>query len=133
MGAQFLHLLVRSGGSHPCTPVNHATVVDLWCIISPYKNRITCIQSYKIVFVDLACNIQCILHQSCPMKTRKFTPMRNPVIWRTLCPVVGLGLNCGPFSAFYWNAQHLLLWAVLAGCVESNIGYEILDVCSSCF
>jgi len=37
-------------------------------------------QSYKIAFVARACNIQCILHQSCPMKTCNFTPMRKPVI-----------------------------------------------------
>jgi len=34
-------------------------------------------QSYKIVFVSSACNIQCILHQSCPVKTH-FAPMRSP-------------------------------------------------------
>jgi len=39
-----------------------------------------CIQSYKIAFVARVCNIQCIFHQSCPVKTRNFTPMRNPVI-----------------------------------------------------
>jgi len=39
-------------------------------------------QSYKIVFVARACNIQCILHESCPMKTQNFAPMRNPVISR---------------------------------------------------
>jgi len=37
-------------------------------------------QSYKIVFAAHACNTQCILHQSCPMKSPNFTPMRNPVI-----------------------------------------------------
>jgi len=34
----------------------------------------------KIVFATRACNVQCILHQSCPMKTQHFTPMRIPVI-----------------------------------------------------
>jgi len=40
MGAHFLHLLISGGGSHRCTHVNHATVVDLCCIISPYKNTV---------------------------------------------------------------------------------------------
>jgi len=71
MGAHFLHLSCQEGGSHPCTPVSHTTVVDLCCILSLYKNRITRIQSYKIAFVARACNTQCILHQSCPMKTLK--------------------------------------------------------------
>jgi len=82
MGAQFFHLDGQGGGSYHCTPVSHITVADLCCILSPYKNRITGTQSYKIVFVVRACDIQCILHQSCPMKTRncRHTPMRNPVI-----------------------------------------------------
>jgi len=37
-------------------------------------------QSGKIVFVARAGNIQCILHQSYPMKIQHFTSMRNPVI-----------------------------------------------------
>jgi len=36
-------------------------------------------QSGKIVFVARACNIKCILHQSCPMKTEHFTPVINPL------------------------------------------------------
>jgi len=63
-------------GSHPCNPVSHTTIVDLCCILSLYKNRITGFQgeqSYKMVFVALASNIQCVLHQSCPMKTQHFT------------------------------------------------------------
>jgi len=59
--------------SHACNPVSHTTVIDLCCILSLYKTRITGMQSYKIVFVAHACNIQCILHQSCLMKTRNFT------------------------------------------------------------
>ena len=75
-----------------CTPIpaSHTTVQDLRCILSLNKYRITGIQSYKIVFVSRACNIQCILHQSCPRKTRNFTPMTNPVISRiTLWSIVG--------------------------------------------
>jgi len=59
---------------------SHHCCKDLCCILSLYKNRITGIQSYKIAFIACASNIQCILHQSCPMKTRNFTLMRNPVI-----------------------------------------------------
>ena len=74
------YLACYGGGFHLCTPVSHITVVDLCCILSLYKYRIKGIQSYKIVFVPRACNIQCILHQSFPMKTPNFTPMTNPVI-----------------------------------------------------
>jgi len=73
MGTQFLHLACQVY-SHRCTPVIHTTVVDLCCIRSLCKCRITGIQSYKTVFLARPCNIQCILHQSCPMKTRNFTP-----------------------------------------------------------
>jgi len=62
-------LLCHRQSHHCCRPV----------LYSLYKKRITGVQSYKIVFVTRACNIQCILHQSCPMKTRNFAPMRNPV------------------------------------------------------
>ena len=58
-------------------------------------------QSYKIVFVARACNIQCILHQSCPMKIQNFAPMRYPVI-RIQCAQWGT-------SAQLWAVQHFLL------------------------
>jgi len=77
--ARFLFSLL-GGRFAPLYPDSHTTVVDLCCNLSLFKNRTTGIQSYKIVFVARACNIQCILHQSCTMKTRSFTPMRNPLI-----------------------------------------------------
>ena len=80
MGVQFLHLGGQGRDSHPCTPVSYTAVIDLCFILLLYKNRITGMQSYKIVFVARARNIQCILHQSCPMKTRNFAPMRHPFI-----------------------------------------------------
>ena len=81
MRAQFVHLACQGGMFAPCTPVSHTTVVDLCCMLSLYKNRIIGrpIQSHTIVFVARACNMQCILHQSCPMKTRNFEPMTNLV------------------------------------------------------
>jgi len=63
---------------HFCTPVFYPLTVQA------QNNR--CLsysrQSCKIVFVARACNIPCILHQSCPMKTQHFTftPMRNSVV-----------------------------------------------------
>ena len=80
MVAQFLHLACQGGGSHPCAAVSHTIVADLCCILSLHMYRITGIQSYKIVFVARTCNIQCILHQSCPIKTQNFSQMRNPVM-----------------------------------------------------
>ena len=100
-GGSVFAFTCQGWGSRPYTPVRHTTVVDLCCILSLYKYRITGIQSYKIVSVALAYNIRCILHQSCPMKTRNITPMRNPVILRiTLCPVVGLGPIVGCSALF---------------------------------
>ena len=77
-------------GAHPWISVNHTTVACLRWFRLLYNNIITGIQSYTIVFVAHACNIQCILYRSCPMKTRNFVTKRNPVIWPiTLCLVVG--------------------------------------------
>jgi len=28
-----------------------------------------------------ACNILCIFHQCCPLRTQHFAPMRNPVVY----------------------------------------------------
>ena len=73
MVALYLHLGLSGGGSHPCIFVSYITVVNLCCILSLYKNIKAGIQSYKIVFVALSCNIQCTFHRSYPMKTRNFT------------------------------------------------------------
>jgi len=114
MGAQFLHLSCQEGGSHPCTSVSHATVVDLCCILSLYKNRITRIQSFEIAFVARTCNIQCILHQSCPMKTLKLYTNEKFSCLTNNTAQWGPRPNYRLFSNFYWAAQHLLLWAVFA-------------------
>jgi len=88
-------------GSHPCTPVSHNTVVDLCCILSLYKNRITGMQSYKIVSVTRACNIQCFLHQSCPLKTRNFTyTIEKSSYSNNSVPSVGLGPLVGRSALF---------------------------------
>jgi len=101
MGAQFLHLSCQKGGSHPCTPVSHTTVVDLCSILSLYKNGITRIQSYKIEFVARACNIQCILHQSCPMITLKlYTDKKFSCLTNITAPSEGLGPIIGCSALF---------------------------------
>jgi len=50
------------------------------------------------------------------MKTRNFTPMRNPVTNFTV-PSGGPRPICGLFSTFHWATRHLLLWAVFAASV----------------
>jgi len=75
-GPVFTFILAR-GRFAFCTPVSSATVVDVCCILSLYKNRLAGfqgMQSCKIVFVACACKIRCIVHQSCPMKNQHFTP-----------------------------------------------------------
>jgi len=57
-GVSVFAFILSGEGSHPCTFVSHTTVLDLCCILQLCKNRITGIQSYKIVFVAHACNIQ---------------------------------------------------------------------------
>ena len=54
-GGSVFAFILSGGGSHPCTPVSYTTVVDLCHILSLYKNEITGIQSYKIVFAARAC------------------------------------------------------------------------------
>jgi len=76
----FLHLACQERGLHYWTPDGHNTFLDLFYILSLYKNRIIGIQSHKIVCVVRACNMQCILLLSCPIKSSSFAPMRNPVI-----------------------------------------------------
>ena len=99
MGALFLHLSCQ-GGSHPCTPVGHTSVVDLCCILSPYKNRITRIQSYKIAFVARACNIQRSCIRVVQWKLRNFTPMRNCCLTNNTVPSGGLGPIIGCSTLF---------------------------------
>jgi len=79
-GAQCLHF-AQHGGRF--APMNFRQLHDccrLCCTFSLYKNRIAGFQgkqSCEIIFV--ACNMRCILHQSCPKKTQIVSPMRNPV------------------------------------------------------
>jgi len=123
MGRGFTFSIAKQKGSCPCIHVRYATVVDLCCVISLYNNKMADfqgVQSCEIVFVACNCDIQCILHHSCPTKTQRFsTRMRNQVIqpitlYASCRQTVGLGPIVGhsALSIEPRNTYCVLLWAV---------------------
>ena len=112
MSPVFALSIAKQKGSHPCIHVSYANVVDLCCIISLYKNSITGfqdVQSCKTLFVACTCNIRCTLHQNCP-KNNSTLVTNGQTSCFTSNTARQWSANCGPFSTFYWVAQHMLMW-----------------------